>query len=116
MRKEILVATVTSLATAGALWFVGQIGHLPAKFVVPSGAVIAFDSEKCPTLGWREYKLAHGRFIRGINRSGGDIDPDGERKAGSIQDEQFAAHSHTRPKDVYDAGGGSADASWVQLW
>ena len=112
MSKKILISIIASVVVAAALWLVAKIDHLPAMLSFPSGAVIAFDLEKCPTPGWEEYKLAHGRFIRGINRSGGNIDPDGERKLGSIQNEQFAAHKHTRPKAVYDAGGGP-DSSWV---
>ncbi|MDE0343004.1 MAG: hypothetical protein OXK82_07545 [Deltaproteobacteria bacterium] len=78
---------------------------------LPDGVVVAFNSDKCPS-GWREYAQAYGRFIRGIDKANSGIDPDGKREVGSIQDEQFLGHNHTRPRGVYDAGGGS-DASWV---
>ena len=81
------------------------------KVSMPSGAVLAFNRETCPP-DWKEYALAYGRFIRGIDKSDSGIDPDGERELGSTQSERFMAHSHTRPGGVYDAGGGR-DASWV---
>lgn len=77
----------------------------------PRGAVVAFNSRTCPS-GWREYAQAYGRFIRGIDKVDSGIDPEGIREVGSIQNEQFLGHNHTRPRGVYDAGGGS-DASWV---
>lgn len=52
--------------------------------VIPAGAVIAFNLEACPT-GWTEYKPAYGRFIRGVDKSGEKIDPDGQRKPGGEQ-------------------------------
>lgn len=85
--------------------------NIIARASIPSGAVIAFNSNICPS-GWREYSRAYGRFIRGIDKADSGIDPDGRREVGSIQNEQFRGHSHTRPRGVYDAHGGS-DASWV---
>lgn len=79
---------------------------------IPDGAVVAFNSRECP-IGWDEYALAYGRFIRGIDKGNGKIDPDGKRDIGSTQDEDFLSHSHARPRDVYDAHGGN-DASWVE--
>ncbi|WP_299659327.1 hypothetical protein [uncultured Psychromonas sp.] len=58
-----------------------------------SSGVLAFSSEKCPE-GWSEYALAQGRFIRGIDRSGENRDPEGERKIGMLQSDQFKRHSH----------------------
>lgn len=81
------------------------------KVSMPSGAVLAFNRETCPP-DWKEYALAYGRFIRGIDKGDSGIDPDGERELGSTQSEQFKAHSHTRPRGVYDAGGGP-DSAWV---
>lgn len=78
---------------------------------LPRSTVAAFDSDTCPS-GWQEYVPAYGRFIRGIDKANSGIDPDGKRIAGSIQDEQFLSHHHTRPRGVYDARGRS-DASWV---
>ncbi len=64
------------------------------KIHVPSGAVMAFDLNACPT-GWTEFAPAYGRFIRGIDRSNTSIDPDGERAPGSIQDEALKSHAHS---------------------
>lgn len=54
--------------------------------VMPAGAVIAFNLPACPA-GWSEYKPAYGRFIRGIDKSGKKIDPDGQRKEESYQED-----------------------------
>jgi len=78
---------------------------------IPKGAVVPFHLLECP-VGWSIYAQAQGRFIRGIDKSDTNIDPDGERAPGNMQKDAFAEHTHTRPNDVYDAGGGS-DASWV---
>jgi len=53
----------------------------------PRGAVIAFNLSSCPG-GWSEYAPARGRFIRGIDTTGGNnIDPDGRRAPGSTQED-----------------------------
>ncbi len=72
------------------------------KISLPHGAVIAFNRDTCPS-GWREYTPAYGRFIRGIDRSGDNIDPHprGERKPGSIQEDDLGSHFHSRPNDVH---------------
>jgi len=51
----------------------------------PSGSVLAFTTNSCPQ-GWSEYRPAYGRFIRGLDKSGQNADPDGLRKIGSLQD------------------------------
>lgn len=62
--------------------------------LVPTGAVMAFNLAACPTPGWSEYTPAYGRFIRGIDKSGTAIDPDGQRALGSIQADDFKTHTH----------------------
>jgi hypothetical protein len=52
----------------------------------PAGAVIAFNLPACPA-GWSEYTPAYGRFIRGIDKSGGNIDPNGQRSSGNVQED-----------------------------
>lgn len=103
--KRIIVAAAAILLAACTM-----TGATSAHSI-PEGAVIAFDLEKCPE-GWDDYRAAYGRFIRGIDNGQAKIDPDGVRHPGSIQEDQFAAHDHARPKDVYDTGG-SDSASWV---
>lgn len=78
---------------------------------IPRGAVVPFDSAECPS-GWTDYLPAQGRFVRGIDKTGAKIDPDGRRAPGALQQDEFAEHRHDRPAAVYDAGGG-ANASWV---
>ncbi|NRF25901.1 hypothetical protein HRJ45_12400 [Vibrio coralliilyticus] len=96
MIREVSVALISSLLTAVLLWAVGWIGKIPSVISVPSGAVVAFNLESCPPDGgWREYKAAYGRFIRGIDRSKDYIDPAGERTIGSFQEDAIKSHSHT---------------------
>jgi hypothetical protein len=64
--------------------------------------VLAFALTACP-VGWEEYSPAYGRFIRGIDR--GTTDPAGTRIPGGLQEDELRSHEHTRPNDVYDAGG-----------
>lgn len=54
---------------------------------------MAFNLATCPT-GWTEYTPAYGRFIRGIDKSGTAIDPDGQRALESIQADMIASHDH----------------------
>ncbi len=67
--------------------------QLIEKTSMPRGAVISFNREACPH-GWEEYEAAYGRFIRGTDKSGKKIDPDGKRKSGSLQNDSFASHNH----------------------
>jgi hypothetical protein len=54
---------------------------------------MAFNLATCPN-GWSEYTPAYGRFIRGIDKSGTAIDPDGQRALGNIQTDAFQGHWH----------------------
>ena len=94
MYKEILVAVMASVLTAGLLWLFGALGKLPNVLFVPSGAVVSFDLDECPPVGWDEYRQAYGRFVRGIDKSGDGIDPGGVRTPGSLQDDEVRSHSH----------------------
>lgn len=105
--KEIALSVATTLAIMIVLWILGFLGRLPEEFVIPKNAVLAFESKECPN-GWKEYKPAYGRFIRGIDRSGDLIDPQSERKPGSLQDDMFEAHRHEFDGATsYDAGSGA---------
>jgi len=64
-----------------------------AAGIVPSWAVMSFNLASCPT-GWYEYTQAYGRVIRGIDKSGTNIDPDGQRALGNLQADDFKAHDH----------------------
>ena len=105
--KEIVIAITASLGTAIVLWAVAAIGKIPNIISVPPKAVIAFDSKECPTEGWEEFKAAHGRFVRGIDRSGSNVDPDGEREPSSFQVDMLKSHEHTYvPARGYKSGAG----------
>lgn len=63
------------------------------QYTVPPGAVMAFNLTTCPT-NWSEYAPAYGRFIRGIDKSGTAVDPDGQRAPGAIQNDSLQNHTH----------------------
>lgn len=74
---------------------------------VPFGAVVAFNAEVCPD-GWEEFEKAYGRFVRGIDKSGGRVDPDGQRLPGVLQEDTFESHQHAeRP---------AAGTNWYTLY
>ena len=107
MKKEVLVGILAALGTAAILWVVNMVGLIPNMVSVPSGAVISFELDDCPGSAWEEYKAAHGRFIRGIDRSGSGVDPDGERNPGSMQEDMLASHAHVyRAPRHYGSGAG----------
>ena len=100
-------AIVAVLILAAAEWLFSSISTLfgpPPS--LPVGAVVAFELDECPTPGWKEYKLAYGRFIRGIDKSGTKVDPDGKRKPGAPQEDSFKSHFHTQDGDIHIHGGG----------
>lgn len=61
-------------------------GTTQTTAAVPSGAVMAFRLAACPAQ-WTEYAAAYGRFIRGIDKSGRQVDPDGQRPLESAQED-----------------------------
>ncbi|NQY01476.1 MAG: hypothetical protein HRT70_10220 [Flavobacteriaceae bacterium] len=72
--------------------------------VTPVGAIMAFEKDECPA-GWAFYKPAFGRFLRGIDRSGKNIDVAGKRKEGSTQEDQFQDHKHKHGSSHWPNGG-----------
>ena len=101
------IAAVAILAAVEGLWGWVEVVFGPN---LPSGAVVAFESKNCPKIGWEDYKLAYGRFVRGIDKSNDNIDPQGMRTPGSIQEDEFASHSHSRPKDIHN------DEAGQEIW
>lgn len=105
-------AAYISINTSGPAMPISFPEVVSDYLVTPPGSVIAFNSsDKCPE-GWKHYEPAYGRFVRGIDL-GGNADPNGKRAAGTLQDDTFASHRHSRPKDVFnnerpylDGGGG----------
>jgi len=61
-------------------------GTTQTTAAVPKGAVMAFNLTACPA-EWTEYVPAYGRFIRGIDKSGRRIDPDGPRPPEHLQED-----------------------------
>jgi hypothetical protein len=56
-----------------------------SRIAAPRGSVLAFALAACPD-EWSKYEPAIGRFIRGI-------DPDGNRRLGSLEDDAFQGHT-----------------------
>lgn len=84
--------------------FEAAISKLDALSSQLVGGVVAFNSKRCP-IGWDEFVPAYGRFVRGLDRSGANIDVDGERQIGSPQSDDIKAHSH-QYNDIY----------WSEAW
>lgn len=88
---------------------------------VPSGAVMAFNLAACPS-GWSEYTPAYGRFIRGIDKSGTNIDPSGQRAAGNTQtdalqnivgDTGYGSDSSSRLSGAFGQAGTGQKLQWA---
>ena len=94
MKDKIFIAVAAALLTAAAFWFMNKLSLIPTYITIPTGAVIAFENENCPLGGWKEYRPAYGRFIRGIDKSGTGIDPNPDRAPGSLQDDELRSHTH----------------------
>jgi hypothetical protein len=72
----------------------GKDGKDGLSDIIPKGVVASFALSSCPE-NWAEYKPAYGRFIRGIDKSGNRIDPDGLRRVSEYQDDSFQNHTHS---------------------
>lgn len=93
MAKTVVVSVISALITAALLWLVGVTAKLFSTVTIPPNAVMAFSQDECPE-GWEDYSPAYGRFVRGIDKSGTNIDPDGQRVPDTHQDDTFKSHSH----------------------
>ncbi len=76
-------------------------------------AVVAFNAERCPD-GWTEFEEAYGRFVRGIDRSGEQIDPDSKtpREPGHLQSDSYGEHVH-KYEDAYWSERKRRDNRWI---
>lgn len=86
-------ATYSGLAASTAEALTKTKWNEMLQYTVPPGAVMAFSLTSCPA-NWSEYTPAYGRFIRGIDKSGTAIDPDGQRAPGAIQNDSLQNHTH----------------------
>lgn len=66
--SKVVIAVVSSLATAGILWIAAKSGGLIEQVFIPElpgGAVVAFDG-KCPiNAGWVPYEDGAGKVVLG---------------------------------------------------
>ncbi len=88
MLKEVTVGVVTAITIAIIFYLWNQLQSVSIN--VPTNAVIAFNDDKCPDIGWEEYKPAYGHFIRGIDKSKSG----GQRLQGSQQQDSYPKHTH----------------------
>jgi hypothetical protein len=70
------------------------------------GSVVAFNAQSCPA-GWVEYTPAQGRFIRGIDKPGGNTDPDGHRAPGTTQGDAVGPFTFRTDTDIQIAASGT---------
>lgn len=110
MIKEVVVAILASVGTALVFTLGGFIGSVTNEISIPKGAVVAFDSSECPEEGWEDFKHAYGQFIRGIDKSGTNVDPDGKREPASPQGSAIESHSH--PQVYGDVKGHFSSDGW----
>jgi hypothetical protein len=83
---EVTARAASILGTVNAASLKFSDGTTQSTAAPPAGAVIAFNRPACPA-GWSEYAPARGRFIRGIDKSGQNIDPSGQRPPGNTQED-----------------------------
>jgi hypothetical protein len=77
----------------------GSDGSDGISDIIPKGAIVSFNLSECPS-SWAAYIPAYGKFIRGIDKSGQKIDPDGERALGNSQSDIFGSHSHESRMEI----------------
>ena len=86
----------------------------------PSGAVVAFNLSSCP-VGWQIADGTNGTvdlrgyFLRGLNTNSSGVDAG--RTPGSVQQDDFKAHSHLTPTTsgvVQSSENGREVASWTR--
>ena len=108
--SEKLTVAGTIYSTSGGFKFPdGTTQTTAATGGIPTGAIMAFDLTSCPT-GWSVYTAAYGRFLRGIDKSGTNIDPSGERAPGNVQNQGTAVNGMSA--SLGNAQGYSAAMGW----
>ena len=93
MLKEITVGVVTAITIAIIFYLYRQFETVSIN--IPTNAVVAFNDDECPKVGWEEYQPAYGHFVRGIDKSQNKHDPEGLRFSGSLQEDAYPSHNHT---------------------
>lgn len=113
--REVIVAVLSSVITAGVLWGVAQAGGFVKRIAipkVPGGAVLAFDGQ-CPNAneGWKPYAKAEGRFILGVGTGPLNGQVHIEQLGGAEEVQLMATHLPGHSHDVLlssdTEGGGS---------
>lgn len=90
----VIYAAVTLTATEWEKITAEKWNNLLANTARLSWEIAAFNLDGCPNW-WSDYTPAYGRFLRWIDKSWTNIDPDWEREKWSIQEDMLKSHSHT---------------------
>ncbi|WP_009547978.1 phage tail protein [Crocosphaera subtropica] len=64
---EIVGGIIGSILTVFGLYLFDKIGLISSEIVIPSKAIIPFNSNECPS-GWSDYSQSAGRFIIGVGQ------------------------------------------------
>lgn len=117
LKKEVenIVDTNTQLTESEVDAFVENNGYITSVSDVPTWAVMAFNLLGCP-VGWSEYTPAYGRFIRWIDKSWVNIDPDWERDKWNIQEDDIKRHNHTTISTAQNAWTASSNLPRKSDW
>ena len=63
--ENIVSGLVGAVLLSLIMWLFGFIGKIP-NVLIPKGAIVAFDGE-CPNEEWKEFTLAHNKFLIGTS-------------------------------------------------
>jgi hypothetical protein len=95
---KIAYPTIVALLVAFCFWTLAKLQSLASSVVLPVGAVVAFDSERCPA-GWEKFEAGSGRVIVGVGEGRG-LTPRSLRDSSGAEThaltiEEMPAHSHS---------------------
>jgi hypothetical protein len=117
---KIIYPALAASFTAVVFWLFGLLSNV-TNVLVPSAAVIAFDSTNCPA-GWESFKEGSGRFVLGAGTGSGlterRLRQDGGEESHALTVEEMPPHAHAYIDNQYvissplnrdRGGGGTAD-------
>ena len=98
-KQMILVQIISALIIAAVVWVVPRISSSFFGALVPKGALVAFTEESCPE-GWKEYRSAKGRFLRGVSEPD-KIEELGGSDTMTLGLDNLPRHRHGVPMALY---------------
>ena len=95
--SRVLTGVVGGVITAALLYLFGLIPGLREVLIIPSSAVVAFDSDSCPA-GWTRFEAATGRVVIGTGQGerseAYDLRDSGGKESYVLTTEQLSPHAH----------------------